>query len=296
MESSYSAGLKALDDGHFEEARTWAARCEAAPGGASDARSAALRGAIDAETGNLESARAHFQRAIKQAPKEAEPARELAEVLSTSGAFAEAATVLEGATKLAANDAALHVDLGYARMLSGDRSGARDAAGRAASLEPDDEPTWRSLARLYEALGEPALAAQALGTGARLTPSPRALTDLARLYLQLERYADAETSFESLATADPEHELVARHGQTFCRIKRGDWRGALDIALSATRLDRLDLTTAFLGYAKDRLFTRVPDAQSREADLAERFQAELAEHDELHSVEGGVARGGKDLG
>jgi hypothetical protein len=54
------------------------------------------------------------------------------------------------------------------------------------------------------------------------------------------------------------------------------------MALTATRLDRFDLTTAFLAYARDRLFARVPDAAQREAELCERFLAELKEHQDQH--------------
>jgi hypothetical protein len=111
------------------------------------------------------------------------------------------------------------------------------------------------------------------------------LGDLARLYLGLKRYAEAEEACDALRRSDPEHALLAQHGMTLCRIKRGDWRGALDVALNATRLDRFDLTTAFLSYATDRLFRRVPDAEPREADLTERFLAELREHEDAHADE-----------
>jgi hypothetical protein len=116
------------------------------------------------------------------------------------------------------------------------------------------------------------------------------LNDLARLYLQLERYSDAEAVFRSLRKLDPTHELLAQHGQTWCRIRRRDWRGALDVALNATRLDRYDLTTAFLTYAKDQLFGSAPDAERREAELGERLRAELYEHAELYSDDRGVDR------
>ena len=103
--------------------------------------------------------------------------------------------------------------------------------------------------------------------------------------MQLERYTEAEAAFRSLAKRDPEHELFAQHGQSWCCIKKGDWRGALEAALSATRLDRFDLTTAFLAYSKDRLFGQVPDAAEREVALGTRFWAELHDHAEMHSDE-----------
>src|SRR5207237_77500 len=100
--------------------------------------------------------------------------------------------------------------------------------------------------------------------------------------LELERYAEAEAAFRRLAAVDPEHELVARHGQAWCRIRQGDWRGALEAALDMTRLDRYDLTTAFLAYARDRLFGSVSESDTREAELGERFRSEMLEHLEWH--------------
>ena len=294
VEYCFTAGLEALDAGNLDDAREWAARCERAPGGSADARCPALLGAIAAEAGDVDGARRHFLRATEAAPREPRLARTVAEVLSAAGAFAEAATVLERSSGSGADEAGLLVDLGYARMMTGERLAARAAVDRASTSRPDDPSLWRSIARIYDAVEEPTLAASSLAQAARLAPSPRALSDLAQLYLRLERHAEAEAAFEQLAKVDGEHELVARHGQTFCRIKRGDWRGALEFALAATRLDRLSLTTEFLAYAKDRLFTRVPDAERREAALAERFWEELAEHDDLHSVE--REREGDDVG
>ncbi len=77
--------------------------------------------------------------------------------------------------------------------------------------------------------------------------------------------------------------MLAVHGQCWCRIRKGDWRGALDAALGATRRDRYELTTAFLAYAKDRLFSHPADAARREAELGERLRAELRQHADLHS-------------
>jgi hypothetical protein len=82
---------------------------------------------------------------------------------------------------------------------------------------------------------------------------------------------------------------------TLCRIKLGDWRGALDVALGATRLDRFELTTAFLAYAKDRLFYNPPDALQREADLTDRFLAALREHEDAHAEEEGDAAAGGEM-
>src|SRR5207245_6058895 len=111
-------------------------------------------------------------------------------------------------------DASLLVDLGYVRMMNGDRQGARTAIEQAASLRPEDSAIGWSLAQIYEALGEPTTAAEILSRIARDAPSSRVLNELARLYLQVERYSDAEAVFRSLRTLDPANELLAQHGQT----------------------------------------------------------------------------------
>jgi Flp pilus assembly protein TadD len=292
VESCYAAGLWTLDRGDTDGARYWLARCNAAPGGTADARCAALGGAIATEEGDFDGAVEHFRRATRLAPDDPALARQLGEVLSASGRLDEAAGVLDEAARRQPDDADTLVDLGYVRMLAGDGAGARQALERAAQLRPDDPAIGRALGQVYEAAGDPAAAAAALAAGGDL--SPRAANDLARLYLQLERYADAEGVFRRLGqlAADDQpgaqqglaadDRLVAQHGLVWCRIKQGDWRGAFDLALSATRLDRYGLTTDFLAYARDRLFGRAPDAAAREAELGERFAAEMREHYELH--------------
>ena len=66
-----------------------------------------------------------------------------------------------------------------------------------------------------------------------------------------------------------------REGRTGPGLTRGR-------SISTTRVDRFSLTTEFLAYARDRLFGTVSDAEGREAELTERFSAELREHDDLH--------------
>jgi len=224
-------------------------------------------------------------------PGNAETARRLSDALEERGDLKGAAAVLEKAAGRATRDPDLLVDLGYARLNAGDRARARLAFERALALRPADALIRRPLAQIYESLGKRAEAARTLADIPREAASARVLGDLARLYLGLKKYREAEEACAALRTSDPEHALVAQHGITLCRIKRGDWRGALDVALSATRLDRFDLTTAFLAYAKDRLFHRVPDADRREAELLERFLTELREHEDAHAEEEGAAPG-----
>lgn len=211
------------------------------------------------------------------------------------GDFDAAAAHFRRASELAPEDASVLVDLGFVRLMNGDGTGARAALEQAAGLRPDDDGIRIALAQVYEALGEPDRAADVLAGVSPDALTPRVLSDQARLYVQTERWAEAEAAFRALPALDPASELLAQHGRSWCRIRRKDWRGALDVALGAARLDRYDLTTAFLAYAKDRLFANPPDAEAREAALGERLHAEMAEYAELFSGGGADLANGEDL-
>jgi Flp pilus assembly protein TadD len=285
VEACYAAGLEALNKGDLEEAHAWAVRCEAASHGGTDARCAMLLGLIATEAGDLEVAASHLRQAMQLAPDDVSIARRLGEVLATSGTWSEAAATLERAAVSTPGDIDLLVDLGYACMMSGDRARARAALERAASLRPADAVIQYSLAQFYEAMGEPALAAAVLIPLTQHAASPRLLSDLTLLLLRLERWNEAEAYFIRLQWLDPDHYLIAQHGRIWCRIREQNWRGAFDLALEATRLDRYDLTTALLDYVKDRLFGQVLDSARREAELGERIMAELLSHAEQHADE-----------
>jgi Flp pilus assembly protein TadD len=173
-----AAGLEALRNGDRAGARAWAVRCETASDSARDALGAALRGAIAFEDGDLDGAVVHFRRAAERPPSDPALARQLGEILSARGAWAEARTLLETALPGLPDDTTLLIDLGFLRLMSGDRSGARQALERAVSLQPGDWGIRRSLALIYEAAGEPALAAEALATVPPAAATPRLLGHL----------------------------------------------------------------------------------------------------------------------
>ena len=284
VEACYAAGIEALDAGRLEDARHLAAGCAAAPGGASDPRCAALAGRVAFEDGDFDGAAAHLRRARELAPDDVTIARQLGEALAAGGELGESRAVLEAAARDAPGDGEVLVDLSYVRMLSGDRPAAREAIEQAGALRPDDQAILLAQARIYEALGERDLAAAVSARVARVTTSPAVLNDLARLLLESEQFAEAERAFQRLQVVDPDHDVFAQHGRIWCRLKRGDWRGALELAIGATHADRYELTTALLAYASDRLFRQVPaqEAAAREAALAERFMAAWREHAEQH--------------
>ena len=285
VESCYAAGLDALERGDVTKAQAWAERCGALVNSTNDARCAALQGRIAAVTGNFTEAENHFRTAMRLSPREGRFARQFVEVLQTAGRLNEAVALLEDLTRKDPSEADLLVDLGYARLANGDRTGARKALERVAALQPNNKAILYSLAQMYRAIGRPAQAAEILSKRFGDEASPRVLNELAGLLLQLERYAQAELTFRALGQRDSTAELMVEHGIIWSRIKRSDWRGALDVALNATRLDRHGVTTQFLTYAKDRLFRRPPNAPEREAELLRHLRDEMQEYAERHASE-----------
>ena len=285
VEACYTAGLQALHNGNLQEAVAWAVRCDTASSTETDARCIVLHGLIAAETGDLDAAIAHLRHAAQLAPGDMLVARRLSEALLERGSWSEAAIVLEQVVASKPDDADLLVDLGYLFLMSNDQAKARTTLEQAASLRPQDEAIHYSLAQMYEALGEPALAVATLLPLAQQTTSLRLLSELPLLLLQATRWDEAEATFVRLQQLDAEHELIAQHGRIWCRMKKRDWRGAFDLALEVTRIDRYALTTALLAYIKDQLFGQVSNYEQREAELAARVMAELHEHAEFHSSE-----------
>ncbi|MFN8541134.1 MAG: tetratricopeptide repeat protein [Thermomicrobiales bacterium] len=287
VEACYAAGMGALARGDFAAARDWATRCDASSGGGGDARCLALHGAIAVEEGEFGEAVEKLRLAVGLAMTDTALRRQLGEALVASGDLSGAATTLDEAAQLAPDDVAVLVDLAHVRQMLGDAAGARSAIEHAAEVKSADAGIQLALAHIYESTGELELAAASFEVAAQALPTEPVLLDLARLELRLGHYADAEAAFRQLAALDPDRDLFAQHGRIWCRIKRRDWRGALEFALYVAKADRYDLTTALLAYAKDRLFTRVSDADAaaRESALEERFMGELQEQAEVYSAD-----------
>ena len=294
VQACYVAGMEALAQGTPEAAREWASRCDVAAGSGGDARCLTLRGAIAVEEGEFDEAVEQLRRAVALSPTDTSIRRQLGEALAAGGDLAAAAAALDEALQLAPDDVPVLVDLAHLRLMLDDGAGAQAAIERAAELLPSDASIQLALARIYESLGQPDRAAATYTVVAQAMPTAPIVFDLARLQLDLGNHAGAEAAFRQLAALDPERDLVAQHGRIWCRIKAGDWRGALQLALYVAKADRFDLTTALLAYAKDRLFTRVPPeiAEAREADLRERLAVELQEQAESYSA--GLVPAGED--
>jgi Flp pilus assembly protein TadD len=240
---------------------------------------------IAAATGKFAEAVEHFRAAVRLNPRKVAFARRLVELLQTEGQLEEAVDVLESLARKDSKQVDIWVDLGYARLATGNRSGARKALERAAALRPHDPNVQFALAQMYEATQEPALAVEVLSASMGRELSPRVLNELARLLLHLNRYADAEIRFRELREKDTAAYLLAQHGISLCRMKRGNWRGALEAALDASLLDCYGVTTKFLAYAKDRVFGNPAAASQTETELLENLCREMDEYAEQHGSE-----------
>ncbi|MBZ5569193.1 MAG: tetratricopeptide repeat protein [Acidobacteriia bacterium] len=285
VDTCYSSGLEALEQGRLDDARAWGERCGALPDAARSPHCAALQGRVAAAEGDFREAANNFRKAAALDPSDLELPRQLAEALQTIGQLEEAIEVLEKLTRRDSNSPELFIDLGYALFAHGNSTGARQALERAAALRPADKAVLFALAQLYQAIGEPALAAEVLSKQFGGEASPRVLNDLARLYLHLQRYSEAEATLHLLRERDRTAQVMAQHGIVLCRARCKDWRGALDAALEATRSDRFGLTTAFLAYAKDGFFGSLLDAAERDAELMRRLHEEMDEYAEEHNSE-----------
>lgn len=253
--------------------------------GAAAAAKYAASGEAALDAGDFAEAISRFREALRALPDDVAIMRQLGEALAASADPAGAEAILAEAAQRAPGDAAVLVDLAHIRQLRGDRVGARQAIEQAVSRS-DAAALRLDQARLYESLGETHLAAATFAEVGRVAPTPALLNDLARLYLQLGQYDDADAAFRRLGGLGLEQELLALHGRIWSQIKRRDWRSALGLALHAARLDRFNLTTALLAYARDRLFTRLSadEIAVREGQLEARFMAELREHAESSGI------------
>ena len=228
----------------------------------------------------------------------------------------DAVTHLRAVTERWPEDPAAWRDLGLAAYEEGDLAEAGTAFRRALDLDPSDEVALLYLTHAFKASGRPDQAIELLSRSAAADDvSPEVLRTLASmatdsgdatsalqaveqllardpkdvaaalalgdLHLALGHLDAAARAFAALRSIDDEdgHESFACHGQAEALLRGQQWRAALDVAIEATRLDRLQLTTDILRYASARLFGEA----DRSAPPWEEIQAALAEERAAHA-------------
>ena len=171
------------------------------------------------------------------------------------------------------NDSTALVDLGYLALGAGNEDEAAALFRQALEREPGNLDALRAIATIHGRSGREAEALDAVSAVAEAQPQdPLALVELADLALNVDRLDEASAAFQRLWSVDddPEHEVYAFHGLIEVELRRERWRRALDLAVDATRVDRLGRTTDMLAFVVAQVFGEPdrPAPRAREVELA----------------------------
>jgi superkiller protein 3 len=227
----------------------------------------------------------YLRRATELDADDADAWRELADALISIGRPAEAGEALGRAVQLRPDDTEALVDLGHTAYAAGQTEDAIASLRRAREHDPDNAAALRALVEIHRREGRPedALSAARALAESRQDDALAAL-DVAELALDLGLLDEcvAVLSRLRLIDDDPEHEVYALHALIEAELRRERWRRALDLAVDATRVDRLGRTTDVLAYMVARVFgatnRSAPDRLAVEGALA----ASRAEHRRIH--------------
>ena len=166
------------------------------------------QGAMDEALGRTEDALAAYRAAIRIQPRLIEAQTKLAGVLVRAGRLREARDRLQTVVELdPVHQPRAWFNLGLIRAQTGDVGGARDAFGRAATLDPDLVPAHIQLGTLYlrAELFEDAIPHFRNAIVADST-NPSAYGSLGMAHLQLGHTAQARELFERVLELDPTNE------------------------------------------------------------------------------------------
>jgi tetratricopeptide (TPR) repeat protein len=243
-----------------------------------------LAGRASFELG-LDDAVMHLSRVTTLEPEDAEAWHDLAVALVNEGRMGDASDAFRNALRLRPDDARALVNLGHTAYALGQSAEAVEHLRDAAKQEPDNLSALRALVQIHRREGRLDEALEAAEEAARLDADDIvAGLDVADLALDLDRQDEAVAAFSRLRTIDdePEHETYLLHGMIEAELRRARWRRALDLAVDATRVDRLGRTTDVLSYVVAQVFGE-PDrpVPSRE-DVDSSLAASRAEHRRLH--------------
>ena len=199
----------------------------------------------------------YLQRAADAAPDDADAWRELGGALTMSGRLQEAGAAFRRASELRPGDTRVLVDLGHIALSTGETDAALPYFEQARVREPGNTEALPALVEVYRRAGrlEDGLAAARDLSDAQPDHVVAAL-DVLDLALDLDRLDDAEAacSRASAADDDPEHDVYHQHALIEIAARREQWRRALDLAVDATRVDRLGRTTDILAYVVAQVF------------------------------------------
>ena len=230
----------------------------------------------------------YFERAAHVEPENAELWDELGDVLLQLDRAPAATNAFQQVIRLRPDDPSGHVDLAHAALRAGDGGEAVASLERAVERDPANAAALRALVDLHRRSGRAEDALSAASALADQEPDDAlALIDVAELSLELDRVDEAVAAYARLREVDddPEHAVYPYYGMIQAELRRGGWRRALDLAIDATRVDRLGRTTDVLAFAVAKVFGHADrPAPTREAVDAALADAQ-AEHRRLHAQE-----------
>lgn len=191
------------------------------------------------------------------------------------------------ALELRPDDASVLVDFGQLSFAAGDTAEAISCFGKALEREPGNVDALRALVEIHRREGRRDEAFEAAQSLAEARPAdPLAAIDVADLALELERLDEAEAAFRRLLEFDddPEHDVpYAQHGLIEIEIRRGRWRRALDLAVDATRVDRLGRTTDVLAFVVAQVFGAGDRPTPERPAIADALARSRTEHRRHHA-------------
>ncbi len=268
--------------GDFERCRELA--LDALADSPDDARLLQLAGNASVELGRTDAAD-YLERAVSVAPDDLELWQDLADALLEADRHSEATTALRRTVTLRPDDAGGLIDLAHAAYAAGRPEEAVEPLNEALERDPANPAALRALVEVHRRTGrtEDALAA-ARQLAERSPDDVLAQIDIAELSLALDRIDDAVSAYARLREIhdDPEHEIYSYHGMIQAEIRRDRWRRALELAIDATRVDRLGRTTDVLAYVVAQVFGVAARPAPPRSQIDAALVASQAEHRRTH--------------
>jgi Flp pilus assembly protein TadD len=239
----------------------------------------------------LDDASGFLEQASAAGPSDAAIWRELGADFASLGRLEDARQAFRQAVELSPDDADALLDAGLASLAAGRTGDAVAYLKQAAQLDTESDAPLRGLLEIHRRegrLGEALTAA--LRVEERSPTDPIASLDVAEICLALGRFDEASAAFVRLRTIDeePEHEVYAFHGLIEVEIVRGHMRRALDLAVDATKVDRLGRTTDVLAFAVAQVFGERDRPSPARPEVEELLASSRTEHRRLHGESLGV--------
>jgi tetratricopeptide (TPR) repeat protein len=201
------------------------------------------------------------------------------------GDLERAREALRQAVEQDPNDSSALVDLGYLALGAGDADEAAGLFRQALEREPGNIDALRAIATIHGRAGRAEDAFEAANAVAEAQPDDvLAAIEVADLALDLGRLDEAESAFRRLRSLDdePGHEVFAYHGLIEVELRRERWRRALDLAVEATRVDRLGRTTEVLAYVVSQVFGAGDRPAPPRGEVEDALARSRDEHRRLH--------------